>query len=312
MKVIYVMGAGHSGSTLLDIILSNHPNIVSVGELYKLHRSGFIRTDQRRCSCGLPIHECLYWCNVRDAWIEKVGTDDFAGYVKLQYRYEFLSSSWGRLLWNGQIPSPEFQGYMKKTAALYEAIQEISGKSVIVDSSKSPRRAYALALNPDIDLRLIHLVRDGRACAWSHLQPRKKNIAAGIPKNFPVTPTHRTTRNWISSNLQSEWVLKRQAKEFRQRVRYEDFTREPSAVLELIGTTVGENLNCLAQGLTANHPMEIGHSAGGNSVRMSQTITLKPDFKWMEKMSIEDRQSFWRMAGWMARHYEYEHNPEPN
>ena len=40
-RVIYIMGYAHSGSTLLDMVLSNHPNITSVGEVNKLYRSGW-------------------------------------------------------------------------------------------------------------------------------------------------------------------------------------------------------------------------------------------------------------------------------
>lgn len=34
MRLIYIVGTAHSGSTLLDLILNAHPQIVSVGELY--------------------------------------------------------------------------------------------------------------------------------------------------------------------------------------------------------------------------------------------------------------------------------------
>jgi hypothetical protein len=38
MRVIYIAGAAHSGSTLLDLMLNAHPEIVSVGEVLKLNR----------------------------------------------------------------------------------------------------------------------------------------------------------------------------------------------------------------------------------------------------------------------------------
>src|SRR3712207_8630396 len=43
----------------------------------------------------------------------------------------------------------------------------VSGKPVIVDSSKSPARALALGMVPGIDLYVVHLVRDGRGVATS-------------------------------------------------------------------------------------------------------------------------------------------------
>ena len=38
MKVIYIAGTSHSGSTLLDLMLNAHPQIVSVGEMVNLNR----------------------------------------------------------------------------------------------------------------------------------------------------------------------------------------------------------------------------------------------------------------------------------
>jgi hypothetical protein len=33
MRVIYIAGTSHSGSTLLDLMLNAHPEIISVGEV---------------------------------------------------------------------------------------------------------------------------------------------------------------------------------------------------------------------------------------------------------------------------------------
>ena len=38
MKVIYIAGTSHSGSTLLDLMLNAHPEIISVGESINLPR----------------------------------------------------------------------------------------------------------------------------------------------------------------------------------------------------------------------------------------------------------------------------------
>ena len=38
MRVIYIAGTSHSGSTLLDLMLNAHPAIFSAGEVLKLNR----------------------------------------------------------------------------------------------------------------------------------------------------------------------------------------------------------------------------------------------------------------------------------
>src|SRR5437773_1697066 len=50
VRVIYIMGAGRSGSTLLDTILASHPEVVGVGELVNLHSAGW--TAKEICACG--------------------------------------------------------------------------------------------------------------------------------------------------------------------------------------------------------------------------------------------------------------------
>ena len=67
------------------------------------------------------------------------------------------------------------EAYRRILTKLYCAIQSVSGSQVIVDSSKGPR--YAMLLNeiPEIDLRVVHLVRDSRGVVYSwqkkHVKP---------------------------------------------------------------------------------------------------------------------------------------------
>ena len=66
MRVIYIAGTSHSGSTLLDLMLNAHPAIFASGEVLKLNRQLKIK-DARRgthapCSCGAPsLWECRFW-----------------------------------------------------------------------------------------------------------------------------------------------------------------------------------------------------------------------------------------------------------
>src|SRR4029079_12835833 len=56
------------------------------------------------------------------------------------------------------------------TEALYSAVGEVAGTRRLVDSSKSPLYATFLRRLPNIDLRLVHIVRDPRATVYSHLR----------------------------------------------------------------------------------------------------------------------------------------------
>src|ERR671939_281825 len=63
VKVLKITGLGRSGSTILDVVLGNHPSIESVGEVGNLMRNGWISRESLRgidpkrlrrpiCTCG--------------------------------------------------------------------------------------------------------------------------------------------------------------------------------------------------------------------------------------------------------------------
>jgi hypothetical protein len=305
-RVVSIIGSGRSGSTLLDIVVGSHPNIEGVGALAKLPRSGWTPDDDRRCSCGSAIHRCPYWTAVHERWLDEVGRDGLARYVELQDRYERSSSRWPRLALERRRPSGPFLEYARMTAALYGAIRSVSGKSVILDSSKKPLRTYALLAGGTLDVRVLHLVRDGRGVVWSRLKALPRDVEAGVPSTRPPTPPWRTTLHWAQANLESELVARRAGRGRAARVTYETFVASPGTLLRDISPVVGENLAELARGLDEGRDLHAGHRVGGNRMRFSGSVRLRPDLEWTAKLPDGDRTTFWRMAGWMARRYGYE------
>src|SRR4051812_39799023 len=60
--VLYVAGAGRSGSTLLERLIAEKNDFFAVGELYYLWERGYERNEL--CSCGEPFHDCPFWQEV--------------------------------------------------------------------------------------------------------------------------------------------------------------------------------------------------------------------------------------------------------
>ena len=75
IPVILLVGEGHSGSTLLDLIMDSHSQIVGVGELS--HYSKHFNFGEL-CSCGKQIKDCEFW--------QKVFSDIDASKLPLIYR----------------------------------------------------------------------------------------------------------------------------------------------------------------------------------------------------------------------------------
>ena len=63
ITVIYVMGYGRSGSTILDVLLNHHTKIVSVGALINIYQ-WLLRNEE--CACSRPIRKCNFWRAVAD------------------------------------------------------------------------------------------------------------------------------------------------------------------------------------------------------------------------------------------------------
>lgn len=302
--ILSIVGAGHSGSTILDIILGNDPRIEGVGEIHKLPRSGWIQDEDRRCACGSPIHSCPYWLDVQAHWNERFD-GQLESYIALQDRFEGSRSSWPRLLVEARRQTQAFRRYADMTAGLYEAIRDVSGKSVIVDSSKKPIHTYALLANPRLNVRVIHLVRDGRGIVWSKSKSLDRDVEAGVPSDRgPVSP-RRSTAHWILANLESEAVVARAGRSNALRISYEAFVERPGDVLRAVGSLAEEDLGSLADAVAAERPMQAGHKVGGNRVRRSGSVSLRPDFSWTTGLQPRDARTFWRLAGWLARRYGY-------
>jgi len=304
LKIVYLMGAGHIGSTVIDVVLGSHPRLESMGELWKL-APALLAGAERSCACGASVHECGFWREVRRAWAERVGDDDLARYVELVQRFEGSRAGWAHLVRNAARPTPVFQEYLRRNTALYRAIQQVGGKPWVVESSLSPRRALVLARSPEIDLHAIHLVRDGRGVIWSHKNPAKRSVR----QSFTPAPAWRTTQYWVTANLQSAFVFSRLPPDRRMRLRYEDFVMDPRAVLARIGAWLGEDLSGLltADGVTRATPVR--HTSGGNRVRLQKEIRVRGDLGWTEHLPRGDRALFWLLAGWLARGYGYRRTP---
>ena len=299
--LLYIAGYGHSGSTLLNIMLGQAPGIMGAGELFRL--AGAARAGDERCSCGPPVRACPVWREVLPRWARTVDEPDpLTSYRRLQRHCEtFLPG----------IAARERDAYARHTRALLGAVREVTGRPVVVDSSKLPGRAHALAQVPGIDLRLVHLVRDGRGVAWSLRHRRQRDPGAGLEQDKRARSVVRTGLLWMAANLATERVARRLGPGRSIRLTYEELVREPKASLNRIGRMIGTDLDLLATGLATGRPLAAGHVMAGNRLRMRESLLIEPDTAWEERLPHSQRRVLEHLCRPLLRRYGYLGSAEP-
>jgi hypothetical protein len=175
VKVLYILGWGRSGSTILDNVLGQVEGFFSAGELHYL----WDHLQRRRpCGCGKPIDECPVWSKVSAAVLdspERQGVSP-GDLVRLQ-REEMRLHHTLRLMATKSkaVARGDLYSYAAVASNLYTAIAHETGARVVIDSTKRPTDAALLRFLKDVDGYLVHLVRDPRAVAYSW-QRRKQQI----------------------------------------------------------------------------------------------------------------------------------------
>ena len=64
-KLIYISGGGHSGTTILDLMISTSPEVFSIGEGKHYDDRILGKNSTKSCSCGKSYSECEFWKEIK-------------------------------------------------------------------------------------------------------------------------------------------------------------------------------------------------------------------------------------------------------
>ncbi len=284
--IVYIVGTGRSGSTLLDRTLGQLPGVVSVGELDFISE---INLDDQLCGCGEKFSKCELWSQVE--YEGRKGLKQFplekidALRLKLERNIHLP-----KLLFNGQSAFyHDLAEYESQLWGLYRSISAASGCHIIVDSSKDIRRLLILNRMKAIDLVVIHLVRDPRAVAYSwtksYLRPEITNQKTYMHRYNPM----RTSWRWLYKNFLLS-VSRRMFSKYIK-INYDAFVTHPKTALASILPLMGlesEKLDFIEE--DELYLQKKTHTVSGNPMRFSEgTITFRYDDAWKRKMSIHQK-----------------------
>ena len=267
-KLVFVASLSHSGSTLINLLLGSHPLLVGLGEIdtvLQMNPQQLESEKVMRCSCGQRVATCKFW-----------------------------EPTVAAILAQPQATLRE------KYAILFECFQKIYGpEHHIVDSSKYLGQLRTVSSLPNVDLRVIHLLKDVRGFTISQ---RDATNAEMKYHHLPVFGSQGLSRwlylNTIKSSpyLFWKWYLRnRAARRLMSQpgiqhihLGYDELAQQPEQMLRLLyqflGLEVPQNLAVVPE-QTNSHAF-MGNPMLGDPQKMGK-VTY--DDRWLRR---ED----WKLA----------------
>lgn len=284
--VLYIAGSGRSGSTVLECVLGSHPDVATLGEVHHLWERGIAKDEL--CGCGERFSQCPFWT--------EVGARAFGGWDAVDLSevgrlHDAVDRHRRMLRVLGPVRGGELRrsirAYSDLYADIYQAAAEVSGARLVVDSGKHATLAASLTQNQRLDLRILHLVRDATAVAYSWSREVERPEAQTEEDSLMTQySSSLSSALWGLTNIEVEALRLRGARPVR--LRYEDLVADP-------GPSLTKSL--IALGLRSFDPHVDGevqlrrqHTVAGNPMRFSKgALRLRRDDAWRTSMSSQHR-----------------------
>jgi hypothetical protein len=270
VKVIYLLGLPHSGTTLLCNLLGEFDGCVSVGELCLLWQR--VCSGSGECGCGQTLEHCSFWQRVlRSGVVDATDTCRMAELTEELQRARHLPAF---LFWRAGCGSraADCYAYRAALARLYRGLAAAANASTVIDSSKAP--AIGLLLNDlaGVDVHIVHVVRDSRPNL--HSRPWREGRDMSLAGKL---------LSWDAWHAFAELRWSRDPRYVR--VRYEDLIAAPARTLERVLRAAGHSAH--GSPLLSDDRALLGthHTVFGNRNRFATgEIRLTVDTRWQREL----------------------------
>ena len=164
---------------------------------------------------------------------------------------------------------------------VYRHLALAAGVDTIIDSSKNPATVPIIDGIDDVEMYVVHVVRDLRGVIYSW---SKDKLNPGNSVNMPKWKPWETALTWTAHNLACQSLSG--THKYRL-LRYEDFSRNPrSAMQSLVESIPPISDRKLAFESETRICLPALHSVSGNPHRFDSGMTdIAPDYAWSEKLS---------------------------
>jgi hypothetical protein len=306
-NLAYILGCAHSGSTLLAMLLGSQSDATTVGEM---RASAIGETDAYLCSCGEHIKKCRFWIEVSER-MAKHGIPNFDITEARLSIHDTENPYVHRLL--DPLPrgpvleaarntalalSPGWPNHLRnvrhRNSVLVEVLREITGTKLVIDSSKIALHLKYLLKSADLKIKVIFLVRDGRAVVTSML-------GHGYSRGGRKETITAAARAWRRANEASERVLESLPSSQWMRLHYEELCKLPEETLRGLCKFLGMDSRNIALDFRARQQHILG-----NDMRLKSGTDIRLDERWRKVFTHEDLEIFDGIAGEMRKKYGYE------
>jgi hypothetical protein len=292
LRLVYLAGSGHTGSTLLALFMDAHPQIVSVGETSFKLKLQSAAGAKLTCTCGSSYFDCEFWQqifhSVRQGGYElnpSHWSNDFRYRNRLAHRLLTRYSARPSLRLFQQAAAAVLPWHRSRiervrrvNVELVRAALEVARADVFFDTSKAAVRLKHLLEAPELDVKVVRLIRDVRGYAWS-----AKRRGGDVQDAASTWRKDLQSFDYITRNLSADRVMV---------LRYEDVCRDPRTWLRSLYAFCG---------VEAIDPPDFvvsrDHHVLGNSMRRSETIRIRLDESWRTSLTDDEQARVLAIAG---------------
>ena len=283
-KLIYICSRGHSGSTLLDVVVGACVDCFSCGELqylgWQLRRAvtfGSSLENENVCSCGLPFLTCEIWGRVLHVVRAESGPKELRRTVILgsqdpndaelslhrliflAYRHALIDPS---LKWFSSIVGSMLATATRRSWRLIDTISQESGCKYVVDSSKELVRFELLRRSRPADCYLLVLFRDVWGNAWSAIRRGANPVKAAIASKRQASFVF----SYLSQHRDVTAIC----------ITYKELCRDPGRVRNMVSALTGCE-NEARDIFGSDQDQRDRHLVAGNPARFKGMTTIEFD-----------------------------------
>lgn len=278
MKVLYIASWGRSGTTILSNILGELDGFFAGGEIYQMWQRGL--AEHKLCGCGQEIPACDVWSDVLER--SGIGAGDARMLTEMSGEVSNMQVMLSEIPGGRAYLAGKLARYTPYVERLYRAIRETSGARVIVDQSGTPAHAYILSTLPDVELSIVHMIRDPRAVAHSLMRKKAYDISSHSELMEQRTPLF-TALGWSVWNAEIERLWGGSPNYMR--ITYEQFIADPETAVREMVELCGETVTRWP--FVGNHRVSLrqNHNLSGNPSRFKTgEVDLALDDEWQTAM----------------------------